>query len=161
MFLSRASSYALKTMIYIACKTAHQQDQPSKQSFFAHQLAKDCKMPQNYLSKVLRQLVRIGILSAEPGQTGGYRLNKKLEDIHLFEIIEPFEDIKNLKYCFFKIPFCSLLEIIGKSQMEECPLYAILKNVTLQDIVNKTLQNMKVCDIILSDVPTGCINERS
>lgn len=160
MFLNKASAYALKVMI---CMTKRLKNSIGKDKtelhFFSHELAKECGIPHNYLSKVLRQLVRTGILYAATGQKGGYGFKKKSFNIPLYKVIEPFIDITGLKKCFFGIPFCSAFGY--KSDNYECPMYKILKETTLSDLVDKYFSNGKICEVVFKKAKCGYISEKN
>lgn len=145
MFVNKAAAYALKAMVSMTKKLKKYKGK-EKFHFFSHELAKECNIPHNYLSKVLRQLVRTGILYAATGQKGGYGFRKKPSNILLYKIIQPFIDIDIFQKCFFGIPFCGAFSY--KSDNWECPLYTILKKTTLSEIVEKYFSNGKICEII-------------
>ena len=44
-----------------------------------------------YFQKLLRKLVRAGLITSVPGVKGGFKLNKKPEDISVFDIYEAIE----------------------------------------------------------------------
>src|SRR4051794_30258756 len=81
MKLTRASSYALHAVAYMA---AQKNDGPIT-SFV---IAKDRGMPERFLLKVLKPLVSAGILRSVKGPNGGYRLARAAGQITLLEVLE-------------------------------------------------------------------------
>jgi Rrf2 family iron-sulfur cluster assembly transcriptional regulator len=65
------------------------------------------KAPPNYLAKLLGKLSRAGLVSGQRGAHGGFRLARSAEDITLFEILEPIEDLGRLRKCFLGKARCS------------------------------------------------------
>jgi Rrf2 family protein len=43
---------------------------------------------RNHLSKLMEKLIKANLVYAKRGQTGGFYLNKKAEEIHIIDIIE-------------------------------------------------------------------------
>jgi len=48
-------------------------------------------VPSKYLSKVLGDLVRGGLLESSPGKHGGFRLRRAARDLALIDVLKPFE----------------------------------------------------------------------
>ena len=55
------------------------------------QIAGQTGIPARYLSAILRELVRAGILSSAPGRRGGFRLARAPQEIRLDEATIAFE----------------------------------------------------------------------
>jgi len=82
--LSLTSEYALRAVIILA---QQQEDQPLS----ARVVADRAGVPEKYLSKILGDLVRAGVLEASRGKGGGFRLSRAAREIPLFEVLAPFE----------------------------------------------------------------------
>lgn len=67
----------------------------------ARDLAHEAEVPSNYLSKVLAQLVRAGVVRAARGTGGGYQLARSPSEIRLVEIVAPFEGVRATSECIF------------------------------------------------------------
>src|SRR5919199_590972 len=81
MKLTRASSYALHAVVFMA---AQKLDQP----IASHQIAQARGIPERFLLKVLKPLVSARILHSVKGPNGGYRLARQPSDITMLEILE-------------------------------------------------------------------------
>lgn len=81
MKLTRASSYALQAVHYIAT-------QKDPDPVASHHIAKARKIPDRFLLKVLKPLVSARVLRSIKGPNGGYTLAKKPADITMLEILE-------------------------------------------------------------------------
>jgi Rrf2 family protein len=97
--LSRTSEYALRALIHLV------QNEANWPIPGAH-IASETSIPRNYLSKILRELVRVGILESSPGRTGGFRLGRPAKQVSLFEILAPFEQFERRR-CPFGNQLCS------------------------------------------------------
>jgi Rrf2 family protein len=82
MKLTRASSYALHAVVYMAAQK--HLDQP----IASHTIAHERKIPDRFLLKVLKPLVSHQILTSIKGPNGGYRLIKKPSEITMLDVIE-------------------------------------------------------------------------
>jgi Rrf2 family protein len=100
MMFSKTGEYALRAVAAIA---RVQEDRP----VLAKEISKQGDIPSKYLSKVLRDLVRAGILSSSRGIGGGFRLRRKPETLRLIEVIRPFEDVLASRRCPFGNARCS------------------------------------------------------
>src|SRR5437870_12900914 len=81
MRLTRASSYALHALVYMAGQK-HNRPVPS------HIVAQARGIPERFLLKVLKPLVSARILASVKGPNGGYRLTRTAQKLTVLEIIE-------------------------------------------------------------------------
>jgi Rrf2 family protein len=81
MKLSRASSYAIHALAYMA---AQRHDRPIP----SYLVAQSEVIPEGFLLRVLKLLVSAHILHSVKGPNGGYRLVKSPREITLLDIIE-------------------------------------------------------------------------
>jgi Rrf2 family protein len=81
MRLTRASSYALHAIVYLAAK---KQTEPMP----SHLVAQARGIPERFLLKVLKPLVSARLLLSVKGPNGGYRLAKPANQISMLEVVE-------------------------------------------------------------------------
>lgn len=86
--LSRTSEYALRALIHLA---QHEEDWPISGA----RIAAGTDIPPKYLSKILGDLARLGVLGASPGKTGGFRLKRPAKEISLLEVLAPYEQFEH------------------------------------------------------------------
>ncbi len=65
----------------------------------ARRLAEFYGLPEAYLAKLLKALVRAGVLRASSGPRGGYRLARPPESITVAEVVEAVEGQAPLFHC--------------------------------------------------------------
>ena len=82
MKLSRASSYALHAVAFLAARKDHTRPVAS------HHIAAARGIPDRFLLKVLKSLVAARILLSLKGPNGGYRLARKAEEISVLDVLE-------------------------------------------------------------------------
>ena len=81
MRLTRASSYALHALVYMAAQK-HNRPVPS------HIVAQARGIPERFLLKVLKPLVSARVLASVKGPNGGYRLSRPPSRVSMLEIVE-------------------------------------------------------------------------
>jgi Rrf2 family transcriptional regulator, cysteine metabolism repressor len=82
MKLTRASSYALHALVFMASQK--QQNKPVA----SHDIAKARGIPEKFLLKILKPLVSARVLYSIKGPNGGYRLARSADEISMLEVIE-------------------------------------------------------------------------
>lgn len=95
MIFSASTSHALRALTWLAA-------QGETDPVMGQDLARRLELPPAYLAKILRTLVRHGILKAARGMKGGYSLARAPESIRLIEIIEPFEGVRARPGCMLR-----------------------------------------------------------
>ena len=81
MKLTRASSYALHAVVYMATQ---KQNKPVA----SHIIARAQGIPERFLLKVLKPLVSARVLHSIKGPHGGYRLAQSASDLTMLEVVE-------------------------------------------------------------------------
>ncbi len=97
--LSRTSEYALRALIHLA---QHEEECPVSGA----RIAAETDVPPKYLSKILGDLARAGVLESAPGKTGGFRLALPAKQISLLDVLLPFEQFERRR-CPFGNHVCS------------------------------------------------------
>jgi len=89
--LSDASEYALRGVVWLA--------QREGQTFKLREIAAGTKAAPGYLIKVLQNLSKAGILSAQRGSMGGFSLIREPGDLSVLEIINAVDPIERIRTC--------------------------------------------------------------
>ena len=99
--LSRTSEYALRAVVHLA---QHVDAWPIP----GRRIAEELDIPRNYLSSILADLVRAGVLEAAPGKRGGFRMVRPPERVRLLDVLAPFEPVLiDRRACPFGNAICS------------------------------------------------------
>jgi Rrf2 family protein len=135
MKLTRASSYALHAVAYMAAQKTH--DVP----IASHKIADARGIPERFLLKVLKPLVGAQVLMSIKGPNGGYQLARAPGDISLLEIIEAVDG-----------PIRGLAAVNDKEKekMLNGPLHKKLQAVCTEtaDAVKSLLTKVKLTDLL-------------
>lgn len=97
--LSITAQYALRALVYIAGQNG---DQP----VLAKEIAAHTGVPLQYLSRILHNAVRAGLLESSRGVGGGFRLTRPQNKIKLIDILSPYDDVVDRSRCPFGQPRC-------------------------------------------------------
>jgi Rrf2 family transcriptional regulator, nitric oxide-sensitive transcriptional repressor len=89
--ISRTVEYALRAVVHLADRA------PEPRT--TDQIAEATRVPKAYLSKVLQNLVRAGVLLSQRGLGGGMTLAKAPEEVTLLEVVGAVEPIPRIKTC--------------------------------------------------------------
>ena len=100
MQIPRKIEYALRAMIHLA-------DHPAGVSR-GIEIARAEHIPKYYLEKVIRDLMRGGLVRARRGPGGGYQLGRPADTISFRDIIEVVEGPISLNLCVEGGTVCSL-----------------------------------------------------
>ena len=97
---SGTAVYALRAVVYLA---EHSKERPVRVA----EMATNLDVPQNYLAKILNDLVRSEILNSPRGKHGGFQLAVRPDDLSLLTVVSPFDRIEQERRCLLGRPECS------------------------------------------------------
>lgn len=100
MFFPKTAEYAIRCMAQIALL-------PWEASITAEDLHEIIGVPRDYLSKILRRLSTAGLLRAEKGHGGGFRLSSPPSSISFLKILEAIGFSFNPNHCAFGWGSCN------------------------------------------------------
>ena len=100
MRLSQTAEYALRAVLHIA-------ERDDAAAIPVGDIAESLSVPRNYLSKILHQLARAGVLTSTRGPRGGFRLRDRPERVTLADIVNPLDPIADERRCLLGRPECS------------------------------------------------------
>ncbi|PAF19836.1 transcriptional regulator [Terribacillus saccharophilus] len=116
MKFTKATNYALHTMLYLAKEGAKQQP------IGVQQLADHQQVSPTYLSKILTKLVKEGLITSSSGANGGYKLRNGWQQLSFFDIIQAIEGKASIFECsLHDEPACIVKRVMEKAeeQMEQ------------------------------------------
>jgi Rrf2 family protein len=70
-------------------------------------IAREIGAPPNYLSKLLQNLAREGLVRSQKGLGGGFRLARDPRSISLLDVVEPIEQVSRWSGCVLGHRDCS------------------------------------------------------
>jgi len=138
--LTNAADYAIRSMLYIASL-------PEGRVVLRSEVAETQNIPSSFMAKILRGLVRAGLLRSSRGVHGGFALAHPAADISLLDVVEAIEGPVALTQCIPDPEACE--------HAANCPanavwlrvqeqIAAVLKDATLEVLVSAPRRNGRV-----------------
>jgi Rrf2 family protein len=113
MQLTRAADYAIRVMIHLA-------GLPPESRASRAELAVAAECPEQFLSKVLQNLTRAGLVLSHRGNTGGFELPNNHRTATLLDVVEAIEGPMRLNICLNSDRCCT--------RQEWCPAHDVWVN---------------------------------
>ncbi len=92
MQITRATDYAVRVMVHLATL-------PEGMRVPVSELARAGGAPESFVSKVLQQLVRLGMVTSLRGMGGGFQLAVRPDQVTLLEVVEGVEGPLQINMC--------------------------------------------------------------
>ncbi len=92
MQITRATDYAVRVMVHLATL-------PEGVRVPVSELARAGGAPESFVSKVLQQLVRLGMVTSLRGMGGGFQLAVRPEQVTLLQVVEGVEGPLQINLC--------------------------------------------------------------
>lgn len=132
--ISLTGEYALRAMIYLE---RHRDEWPIS----SPHIAVEAGIPPKYLSAILADLVRAGLLEGIRGKNGGFRITRPAKRIRLAEVIRSFEPVSvQRRPCPFRNAICNDADPCGAHDRwkgVKDALDRFLGETTLEDVATK------------------------
>ena len=135
MRLSSKSQYGLKACFILA------QNYPER-CVSASVLEKEIAVSSKYIEKIMRMLSGQGIVSAERGVSGGYRLTRAPEEITIGDVARALEDNMEIADCITST--CEKCATGAVWRKLYAGINAVLDSMTLQSMLDDHCE-VRVC----------------
>ncbi len=132
MQVTKTLDYAVRSLTYIGHEPIVKH---SMKEISEHQ-----HIPLNYLAKIMRRLVKKGIVKSMVGPDGGYTLRKSPGDISLRDIYEAIEGEIRIVDCMDRNGICHLHQTCPQLQVwdrVQISMVKILEETTLEQMLNQ------------------------
>lgn len=94
--ISSTAEYALRAVIHLATRPGTAET--------AQQIAAATKVPPGYMSKVLQDLAKAGVVLSQRGPKGGFTLARPPERTSVLDVINAVDPIKRIRTCPLGLP---------------------------------------------------------
>jgi len=129
--LTNAADYAIRAMLHMACL-------PEEGVALRSDIARIHGIPSSFMAKILRSLVRGGLLRSTRGVHGGFALARPTTEISLLDVVEAIEGPLGIVDCTQEPCACELAD--------ECPAQPVWANVQTQ--IASVLSSAKLEDLV-------------
>ena len=100
MIYSRSTEYAIRAFVHLA-------QVPDGTYVIVKNIAKEEDIPVSYLSKILQEFTRQGLVRSRCGFTGGFALRVPARAVKLWDLVETLEGKSPFTVCACGLPECS------------------------------------------------------
>lgn len=133
MVITRATEYAIRTVIYLA-------QQPKEEIVLKKDICRTQDVTPAFLTKILQPLIKAGIVSSQRGVGGGFLLARDPGEITLLDILQAEEGPLKLNHCLvengrcFRDSHCSAHEVWHEAQGE---MIVVLQRYSVAELVRR------------------------
>lgn len=131
MQLNITTDYAIRIILCLALHS---------EFISAQDIGLQMGITKNYVLKIVRRLVKEGLVKGRAGLGGGFVLAKKQEDITLYDIINIMEPTTKVNRCLEEDEYCS------RFATATCPVRKFY--TSLQQTLDQKLQSITVKGIL-------------
>jgi Rrf2 family protein len=140
--ISRKIEYGLRAMLYLAA-------QPEGSLVPFREIAERMNVPQEFLAKILKKLVREGLASSTRGAHGGYTLGRPAAQITFLDVIEAMEGKVQVNLCSAHSSACNfgtdctMTEVwqLGQARMLEVFRHARLDRLAMRGLKGQAAES--------------------
>jgi Rrf2 family protein len=132
---SQTVEYALRAVVHLASQA------PAGQT--TEQIATATLVPKAYLSKVLQELRRGGVVASQRGVGGGITLVKSPKDLTILEVVNAVEPIVRITTCPLGLP---------THGVRLCPLHRRVDNAMA--MVEQAFQSTTLAEVLADPSPS-------
>ena len=111
MQVSRKVDYALRAVIHLA------NDEHRGRACSVAEIAERERVPRQFLEKIIRDLIRTGLVRSRRGPNGGYVLARPAETVTFRHVIEAVEGPISLNVCVGEHAECFLMGACGMNRV--------------------------------------------
>ena len=133
--------YALRTVVYLADKS------PNAQT--TSQIAEATLVPTAYLSKVIQELRKSGVVNSQRGIGGGISLIKKPDEITILEVVNAVDPIKRIHSCplGLKSHGANLCPLHHRVDSALAMVEEAFQSTTLAEVLSEPTSSSPLCEI--------------
>lgn len=142
MVITRATEYAIRTVIYLA-------QQPRNEVVLKKDICRTQGVTPAFLTKILQPMIKSGIVDSQRGVGGGFLLAKEPDQITLLDIYQTQEGELKLNHCLIdsefcvRDAFCAAHEVWEEAQQA---LSQVLLRHSVADIVNRQEEKLRALE---------------
>ena len=134
MIQSTATKYAIRAV----CHLAHLEPGTRAQ---AREISEALSIPQAFLSKILQDLTKKGVLSSTKGPTGGFELNCSPTETTLFTLVQAVEGPRPEGECLLGLSLCA--------DETKCPIHDTWKEIC--NSFRESMIGISLMDVVEAD----------
>lgn len=132
-----------KKLEYALISIFEMSDRNGREPVTTKTIANRYHIPQEILGKVLQTLAKSGLITSIQGVKGGYKLNEKLSDLKILQVVETIEGPISLIACNAK-NLCDCEQLVKCNirtpmEMIQSELVQFFSSISLEELRNRNL----------------------
>ena len=139
MFITRATEYAIRALLYLA-------KQPRGEIVFKKDICKSQDITPAFLTKILQPLIKEGIVASQRGVGGGFYLARDPGEVSLLDVVRAEEGPLSLNQCLIEPGSCErdiFCPVHGAWQEVRDEMASILERHTFALLVQKEAEKRR------------------
>jgi Rrf2 family protein len=137
MMFSKSFGYALRGVLYVAM------EREDKKKVQLDEIAQELAVPRHFLGKVMKNLVKEGVLNSLKGPYGGFYINEKTMQTPLFRLMEVTGEVEEFGSCVLRLRKCN--------SQNPCPMHNQIESIRKQ--WRTLLGSTTIGDLLKKDQP--------
>lgn len=137
MIFSKSFGYALRGVLYIEMAGE------SRSMVQLDEIARELAIPRHFLGKVMKKLVKEGVVSSLKGPFGGFSINEKTKETSLLQLVNMTGEPEEFSSCVLRLRKCNA--------KNPCPMHHQIESLRQQ--WQTLLTSTTIGDLIRKDMP--------
>ena len=133
MPFTKSFGYALRAILYLAMVRS---ERPKVQ---VEEIAAELEVPRHFLGKIMKKVVKSGILHSTRGPYGGFSLHDDTLSTPLFQLAAATNSLTNFDECVLRLKKCDAdhpCPLHHKMLSHQTNLHALFANTCIGDLLN-------------------------
>ncbi|MGB3155128.1 MAG: Rrf2 family transcriptional regulator [Chitinophagaceae bacterium] len=118
MMFSKSFGYALRGILYLGMSDE------AKTWIQLDEIAEELAVPRHFLGKVMKKLVKDGVLNSQKGPYGGFCINENTLKTSLLKLMEITGEVEENETCVLRLRKCNALN--------PCPMHHQIESLRRQ-----------------------------
>jgi Rrf2 family protein len=135
MILSKTFGYALRSVLYVAAMS------DENRNIQLQEIAVNLGVPRHFLGKVMKRLVKSGVIDSAKGHSGGYVMNRQTLSLPVIKLVTLIEGDELFKNCVIGFKKCN--------ESNPCPLHNQMVEIRRQ--LTTVFSETKIRDLLMED----------
>ncbi len=135
MIFSKSFGYAIRSILFVISVQSEQQ------WVQLNEIATKLNIPRHFLAKVMKRLVKEGVLDSQRGPAGGFGINESTLRTHLIRILEVTGEAISFETCVLGLSRCNAKNpcpMHQRAQQLRDDWVRLLSSTTIGDLFGKT-----------------------
>jgi Rrf2 family transcriptional regulator, iron-sulfur cluster assembly transcription factor len=134
MLFSKSFGYALRSLLFLAAA------EEGKGYIQLNKIAAELNIPRHFLGKIMKRLVKEGVLASQKGPTGGFIITEQTLKTSLLKVVTITGETNHFDSCVLRINKCNTKNpcpMHDKAQLLRAQWMDLLSSTTVGDLLKK------------------------